>query len=52
MLNSNRDLESQHKISLLDDFGYMKSLDEGEQWLVSLNVRSIMAYESKLKDLI
>lgn len=48
----NRDLECLNESSIMEDLGYCDELVEGEQWLVSVNVRSILANKVKLEELI
>jgi hypothetical protein len=47
--DSNDNSDEFSGISLLDDLGYVENLQNGEQWLISLNTRSIVANYDKIK---
>lgn len=46
------ELEYLAETSQMDDLGYVNDLVKGEQWLLSVNVRSVVAKEFKLKEVL
>lgn len=52
MLDLAGDCSSVPDSSLLDDVGYVENLDDGENWLLSVNVRSIVANRYKIDECI
>lgn len=52
MHNLTGDLECVPNSSIMDDVGYVENLGKGERWLLSVNVRSIIANRFKIDECI